>query len=622
MSQGEVFTRYRALFSSSSIPPYQNENIKKINDLEFVDFLFELIKASKGQKQYKNIILKGVFGELKRKSDINIKIRKVLKSFFACEQDILIPTTLTTNSVAGINMGLSEIDPHGLLHVNANSQLGKHLYEGNDPAKHVNYLLSLASQTGADKPVNYSYKGRVLFESYAANNGALNFKFGEYYANKPLADWVVDYIDSTSFFNLPNFTSMLMDMLTGALSLKAGKKKLQIAQDSRIIRALKKIFGFCSEKKSDGVDSSLNEYLADVEIDTSEGDLNNTSDDFDAFNFTPEELKDIERDADNRSKGSVKFSTCGDLDIEFDPEQVIAGLDLLFGAYKEEADRDINDMVPAEYDNNDAFFNIDNVNNFFDDMLKSGAKKVIDAGEDDLHLSFPNMQAELQMGIFKAIPYALIKSVLGPKLLMIQQVSAAVINQQKGGVATVSSAQVINKITPILRNVGLQVVDGMLKGIFSEISKDILKLTKELAVRYVKQRGADYILTLTSLLRLLKKLKSSDKSRCKSVISKLLALLNLGSFGKMPSIPGPLILIGGALKPGLNRVAMVNDLKSKLQQKGIETAPFFPDGTPNYLMYALEETMAVMIEHIKTRAKIDTFAMGPTGPVKGFGQIQ
>ena len=90
----------------------------------------------------------------------------------------------------------------------------------------------------------------------------------------------------------------------------------------------------------------------------------------------------------------------------------------------------------------------------------------------------------------------------------------------------------------------------------------------------------------------------------------------------MPSIPGPLILIAGQLKPGLNQVAIINDLKSRLQNKGIETAPYFSDGTPNYMMYAMQEMVGVIVEHVKTNAKIDVFAMGPTGPVTGSAQIQ
>ena len=90
----------------------------------------------------------------------------------------------------------------------------------------------------------------------------------------------------------------------------------------------------------------------------------------------------------------------------------------------------------------------------------------------------------------------------------------------------------------------------------------------------------------------------------------------------MPMLPPPLVFVGGALKPGMNSVAMINDIKSNLTQKGIETAPTLPDGTPNNMMIAIEETVKVMTSHIKTNSTIQTFGVGPTGPVQGYGQIQ
>jgi hypothetical protein len=69
-------------------------------------------------------------------------------------------------------------------------------------------------------------------------------------------------------------------------------------------------------------------------------------------------------------------------------------------------------------------------------------------------------------------------------------------------------------------------------------------------------------------------------------------------------------------------VSMVNDIKASLQSKGIETAPTMPDGTPNNMMIAIEETVKTMITHIKTNANIQICGMGATGPVQGFGQMQ
>jgi hypothetical protein len=100
---------------------------------------------------------------------------------------------------------------------------------------------------------------------------------------------------------------------------------------------------------------------------------------------------------------------------------------------------------------------------------------------------------------------------------------------------------------------------------------------------------------------------------------KLLKLSNIAT--PMPPIPPPLILVGGALKPGLNQVTMINDVKATLESKGIVTAPTLPDGSPNNMMIAIEETMKTMITHIKTNANISVTTTG-VGLTMGYGQIQ
>ncbi len=131
----------------------------------------------------------------------------------------------------------------------------------------------------------------------------------------------------------------------------------------------------------------------------------------------------------------------------------------------------------------------------------------------------------------------------------------------------------------------------------------------------------DYLATLRSLLSLLG-LFSGGGGGCGGVLDKLLKLLKLSNFGPMPMLPPPLVLIAGAIKPGMNSVSMINDIKSSLTEKGIETAPTLPDGTPNNMMIAIEETVKTMVTHIKTNSTIQTFGISAVGPVQGYGQIQ
>ena len=139
--QSEIFSRYRSLFNSSSVRPLESETSRKLNNMDFVDFLFELVKATKGQKQFKNIILKGSLSKLKKSDELNKTIKKALLSQFGCDDTLIIPTKYTTKSSLGIELDKGEIDPFGMFGIDPDSQVGRLMYEGNDPKKHINYLL-------------------------------------------------------------------------------------------------------------------------------------------------------------------------------------------------------------------------------------------------------------------------------------------------------------------------------------------------------------------------------------------------------------------------------------------------------------------------------------------------
>ena len=249
--------------------------------------------------------------------------------------------------------------------------------------------------------------------------------------------------------------------------------------------------------------------------------------------------------------------------------------------------------------------------------MKNGINKVVNDGEINAVVDLPKINAEIQLNILKAIPYSLMQSVITPKVTLVPKLFLVL----KGDVKKKSSEETLSFMRPMITDLGNFVTDLLVQNIFNLIKKDLINLAKKLTADFLKQRGLDYISTLKSLLALLKALKGVKFKGCQSIIDQILRLLKLLNFMPMPPLPPPLVLIGGALKPGLNHIAMVNDLKANLSEKGIETAATFPDGTPNHLMIALEETVKLMVSHIKTNAKIDVTTTG-VGLAAGFGQIQ
>ncbi len=633
-SQSEIFSRYRSMVVSNSQKPYISDAQKKLDKLEFIDFLIELVKSTRGQKEFKNLILKGSLSEVKKFDAINKKIKDSVIAKFGCDSNMVIPEKYTVNSVTGIQITKQEIDSFGLLNIDPQSRVGKLMYEGNDIKKHLNFAMYSAQKSIETNPIEVMYKDRVLFVIYSIDNNTFMFKFGSYYSKKLFTEFLSDYLEvAIPAFNFTNFMSILMDMLTGSLSLKGGVNKQSLKKQSSSIKGLKKMFGFCNEEEDTTTpDSTAKNFLNkqygpnQVQKNGEDSGLLNAKADFDnVFNFNSDELKDIDNTVDQRSGGFIRFSSCGNLDIEINPDDIISSLEELFRnaqgdklIFPSDNPQTVNPKEETGFlDNTKLVPDLDQAASLLDKGLKNGINKIVNEGEIDAVVDLPKINAEIQLNILKAIPYALMQSVVTPKVTIIPKLFLTL----KGDTKKKSSEEVLSFMRPMITDLGGFITDLLVQNIFNLIKKDLINLAKKLTADFLKQRGLDYISTLKSLLSLLKALKGVKFKGCQSIIDQILRLLKLLNFTPMPPIPPPLVLVGGALKPGLNQVAMINDLKSNLSEKGIETAATFPDGTPNHLMIALEETVKLMVSHIKTNAKIDVTTVG-TGLTTGYGQIQ
>ena len=633
-SQSEIFSRYRSLTVSNTQKSFVTDEQKKINKLEFIDFLVELVRSTRGQKEFKSLILKGSLSELKKFDSINKVIKDSFIAKFGCDENLVIPEKYTTLSVTGIEISKSEIDGYGLLNIDPDSRVGRLMYEGNDITKHVNYFFYKSQNSTKSTPLTLKKGDKVLYTLYAKDSSTYVLQFGASYSKKMFGEFLEDYMSVVSpVFNFPNFMTILADMLTGSVSIKANLNKTIVLKQSFLTKGLKKMFGFCNEEDdSNTPDSSNKDFLNDqygVNQSQKNGEGNGVIDsdtDYDnVFNFNNKELDDIEETSELRSKGFLRFSSCGNLDVAINPEDILSSLEQLFLnsqsnnlIFPGDNPNKINTPEDNEIiDNSKLIPNLDQAASLLDKGLNNGINNVVNEGEVSAVINLPNINAEVQLGILKAIPYSMMQMIVTPKIMVIPKLFLVL----KGDDNKKTAESTIDFIKPVIQKIGNAVTDLLVQNIFNLIKKDLIGLAKKLSADFLKQRGLDYASSLGSLLALLKALKGFKIKGCESIIEQILRLLKLLNVIPMPPIPPPLVLLGGGLKPGLNSVSMINDLKASLIDKGIETAATFPDGTPNHLMIALEETMKLMVSNIKTNAKVEVTTVG-AGFTTGFGQIQ
>jgi hypothetical protein len=392
------------------------------------------------------------------------------------------------------------------------------------------------------------------------------------------------------------------------------------------------MFGFCNEDTNDMPDASNKNFLdkefnpADAQKNGEDSGILNADADFDnVFNFNKKELDDIENTGNLRANNFLRFSSCGNLDVAINPDDIINSLEELFNNSQgdklifpnENSQNVVAQPNTNTLDNSKKIPSLDQASDVLDKALKNGINDVVNSGEINAAINLPNINAEIQLNILKAIPYAIMQMIMTPKLLVVPKLYLVL----KGDNTKKSPEEMISFMKPLVKKIGSFITDLLIKNIFNLVKKDLIGLAKKISADFLKQRGLDYISSLKSLLALLKALKGFKVGGCQSIIDQILRLLKLLNVAPMPPMPPPLVLLGGALKPGLNHIAMINELKSNLSEKGIETAATFPDGTPNHLIIGLEETMKVMVSSIKTNAKVEVTTTG-VGLTTGFGQIQ
>ena len=150
--------------------------------------------------------------------------------------------------VTVVEINKNEIDAFGLLGIDPNTKPGNYMYEGDNPNSHVNFVMYKAqSVVNDDAALSMSYKGNELFKIYSKNPNVFIFKFGAFYENKRFNIWLNDYLALINpIFNMVNFTTILTDLITGEISIKTNKSKLEIRKQKSTIIGIQKIIGICS----------------------------------------------------------------------------------------------------------------------------------------------------------------------------------------------------------------------------------------------------------------------------------------------------------------------------------------------------------------------------------------
>jgi len=394
-----------------------------------------------------------------------------------------------------------------------------------------------------------------------------------------VGDFLNDYYSTIKIIDSVDMTAAIMNLLSGAISMKSNISAEEITENSKFYLLLQRILGLCFDSRRE-IDVSGISKIAELDgVDES------------FFEFTEVDLRNIDVEVTNIQNKVVEFEDCNNIKLPVDYENIVAQLvefrSTLSGQTTEQQVNTISSIIDSLYQN------------------------------PDWKLFIPtnlNVEVAINKDILKQIPIAVASAILSPKVLLpifvlLKVVESNAISQfnqvitsgntfiQSGNNSIGGVNNIVNNATDFLKvfkTFSIQVVSKIgsiyLKTLYKILEKDIINLIYFVNQDIIKSRILKKYQIISSLLQILNyyliiSQLVDDYRRCKSLVNDILILLNLISQSTgltTNDIPAPLLALSGFL-PGTDPNRSTINTIEFLQELGLPTNAL-PDGSPNLMV--------------------------------------
>lgn len=588
------------------------------------DQLFKLLKLSSGSGSETSKYLKKKLLETVTKIEPDIKkiISEEALKALGCSQEQTFQgftsTDLELNPLEtlpvgqGIYVPIQSMDIASILKISTTSKVGKVIYEKQTPSvqkgdflpygglrpfpMNKEFYQRLTGTTNSYKGEYGKYyqgvSGQDLFDfQYSPTN-----QFGVDQAcyrvaliskvnatstvtggtvNKVI-DLLQDYYGTIKLIDTVDFTATLMNIVSGAIDIKANLGSEEITEQTKFLIFLQRILGLCFDSRRE-IDVSGISKIAE---------LDGVDETF--FEATEVDLRNIDIRINNIQNGIMELIDCNNVQVPVDYETIIDGLI----EFRDKEDLSTEDQVQ-------------NIIDITNTLIENPDWKVF------LPTNFDGQI--LNQEFIRQIPLAVAGSILSPKVLfpifvLLQVLESEGTNVYNKAVTSANtytqSANTINgSVNNIINNqvdfaktfktFNIQVTSRVgsifLEQLFQILKKDLINLLKPVITDIAKGRLEKKYLTVQRLVNIALILQQvvkgvDDYRRCKSLVDEILKILNLLSSFAPPGskIPNALLLLADFL-PGTSPERSTINAIEELQKLGIPTGTL-PDGSPNLML--------------------------------------
>jgi hypothetical protein len=551
----------------------------------------KLRRFEKGSKSKKYLIKTFITALTQLKPKLIELIQEEIINAAGCSQD----QSYTPGQDLYLNV--QSIDFLGQLKTEPDSSVGEITFEENDlvfpqiPFAMNKELYNRIQNIDQPFSVQYSnlYRGlsdQNLFDiTYVEQDGGGNpgFYYKVNLANRvtgnKVKEFLKDYFKTIDVIDFKNIFANLMNLLTGAISIKKGDGVDDLKNLNQVFLILQRIFGLCFDSSRE-IDVSGSAKLSEVDL---------IDDSF--FELTEVDLNFIDQQVSNTVNGVVEFTNCDNVKLPIRPDAIIDAIDNLI-------------FVPGSNNGNA----IDDASNLPDSLTQN---------PDWLPLEI-NIDAEF----LKEFPKAVVLALLSPKVILpfgiiLLSLGNNTINNVK------SYPDFAKSFKSLFVNVTSKIGAIFAKIVFDIVKKDIIDKVKTTITDIKSEKTNKRVAIILALVEIITSVAKliKDFRECRNVIQELQNLLKLLSKSFGDNIPLPLLLASRFLEGFSSTRATINII-GEFEKLGIPTGPL-PDGSPNEFLVAVKAIIEGVdkeeAQNGKVQVACDGFSVTPIGvTIPGF----
>lgn len=504
-------------------------------------------------------------------------LQESMEKALGCSQE----QTYETNQELFINV--SDIDLFKQLVISPDSFLGASIYEKNPynpltTPRSTNRFFYELIQTPSVQQSYYGLSGQELFKiSYETFDGVNQ---GDYFKiilvdriNAPnrVTDFIIDYLKTLKLLDFNNAITKILDLVLSMFSVQSNPGPSKLNDLKKFTKLIQRILGMCFDYNQEIDVSGIAKYPEN----------DDTSDTF--FEFTPNEISQIENEISIIRNGYVEFIDCNNLQLPINDVQ-----------YVFETITEVDDSGS-------------NMNNIFDDVyfnLSNDSRWQINA--------LPKVS--FNQDIIKNFVNGVVQSILSPKVIFpfvvmtkaltstVSNLGDSIVENLEAQSPGLMSFARINRrfVIDVISKIGALFVEAL----FEQLKQDILKLVRSIIRDLISKKLKMSKLAIQSILENTEQIIRgtislvNDFRSCKSLLNQILSLLKLIPTPRKYILQTPFLYLTEYL-PGILPEKEVIEYIGQMQKLGIPTGPGL-NGEPDI---ATIEKLAIFNATFNERAK-------------------